>query len=84
MKISRENSAYISKSIQRVSLLTLSRPHNYKKLSALGTKLDNLETQQKITIDVSKDMCETTLAKNESNDNSSSHTHFIEYLACVN
>jgi hypothetical protein len=50
---------------------------------AFGIRLGNLETQRKIAIDASKDTCETTAAKNESNGSSSPHKYFIEHLVGV-
>jgi hypothetical protein len=54
-----------------------------EKLSVLGTGLDILKTQRKTTIDVSKNTCETTVAKNELKYGSSPHSHFTKYIAGV-
>jgi hypothetical protein len=37
------------------SLLTRQKPHSYRKVITLGTRLDNLKTQQKTTHDASKE-----------------------------
>jgi hypothetical protein len=55
-----------------------------KKLSALGIGLGVTKTQRKITINTNKDMCETRVAKNESNGSLSSYRHFTKYLVGVN
>jgi hypothetical protein len=53
------------------------------KISALGTGLENQETKRKTVIDVSKDTCETTGAKNESKSSSGPHNYFTEHLTGV-
>jgi hypothetical protein len=42
-----------------------------------------METQRKTTIDTSQDTCETTVAKNESQNNSSPLAYFTEHLTGV-
>jgi hypothetical protein len=51
-----------------------------EKLLDLRTGLGTTGTQQKIVIDASKDTCETTAVKNESQGSSSPHRHFTEHL----
>jgi hypothetical protein len=60
MKIPWVNSVYILKLIWCISLLTRSRPHNYKKISAFRSGLVNLKTQQK-----TNNQCKKTRARSK-------------------
>jgi hypothetical protein len=67
----------------RSSLLIRQDRVAIEKLSAIGTGLGTMKTQQKITIDASHDTCETMTAKSESKGSSNPHRHFTEHLADV-
>jgi hypothetical protein len=54
-----------------------------KKQFTLGTRLGNLESQWKTTIDANKVMCQTMTTKIEPISNSRPHAHFTEHLVCV-
>jgi hypothetical protein len=67
----------------RSSLLIRQDRVAIEKLSAIGTGLGTMKTQQKITIDASHDTCETMTAKSESKGSSNPHRHFTEHLVDV-
>jgi hypothetical protein len=63
VKILQQNLAYVQKQIQHVSLLTLSRPHNYKKLLVLRIELEKLKSKCKHkSVQVNQQLVDPTMS----------------------